>query len=31
MSVIYDANRTSPVNIYGPPGTVASVKDCWNF
>jgi ribonuclease BN (tRNA processing enzyme) len=26
MSVIYDANRTSPVNIYGPPGTAASVQ-----
>jgi ribonuclease BN (tRNA processing enzyme) len=26
MSVIYDVNRASPVNIYGPPGTAASVQ-----
>jgi ribonuclease BN (tRNA processing enzyme) len=26
MSDIYDANRTSPVDIYGPPGTLASVQ-----
>jgi ribonuclease BN (tRNA processing enzyme) len=26
MSVIYDANRIKPVNIYGPPGTKAGVQ-----
>ena len=26
MSDIYDAGRTTPVNIYGPPGTAASVR-----
>jgi ribonuclease BN (tRNA processing enzyme) len=26
MSVIYDANRIKPVNIYGPPGTEASAR-----
>ncbi len=31
MSVVYDANRTSPVDIYGPPGTVASVKGLLEF
>jgi ribonuclease BN (tRNA processing enzyme) len=31
MSVIYDANRTSPVDIYGPPGTVASVNGLMEF
>jgi ribonuclease BN (tRNA processing enzyme) len=31
MSVIYDANRTSPVNIYGPPGTVASVHGLLDY
>jgi ribonuclease BN (tRNA processing enzyme) len=31
MSVVYDANRTNPVNIYGPPGTVASVAGLLEF
>jgi ribonuclease BN (tRNA processing enzyme) len=31
MSVIYDSNHTSPVNIYGPPGTVASVQGLLDF
>ena len=31
MSVIYDANRTSPVDIYGPPGTLASVQGLLEF
>jgi ribonuclease BN (tRNA processing enzyme) len=31
MSVVYDANRTSPVDIYGPPGTVASVEGLLAF
>jgi ribonuclease BN (tRNA processing enzyme) len=31
MSVVYDANRTSPVDIYGPPGTVASVAGLLEF
>lgn len=31
MSVVYDANRTTPVNIYGPPGTAASVKGLLEF
>jgi len=31
MSVIYDANRTSPVNIFGPPGTGASVQGLLDF
>jgi ribonuclease BN (tRNA processing enzyme) len=26
LTVIYDANRTNPVNVYGPPGTQASVQ-----
>jgi ribonuclease BN (tRNA processing enzyme) len=26
MSVIYDANRIKPVNIYGPPGTEATAQ-----
>ena len=31
MSVIYDANRTSPVDVYGPPGTAASVDGLKEF
>jgi ribonuclease BN (tRNA processing enzyme) len=31
MSVIYDANHTSPVNIYGPPGTGASVQGLLDY
>jgi ribonuclease BN (tRNA processing enzyme) len=31
MSVVYDANRTSLVNIYGPPGTLASVQGLLQF
>ncbi len=31
MSVIYDSNRTGPVNIYGPPGTGASVHGLLEF
>jgi ribonuclease BN (tRNA processing enzyme) len=31
MSVIYDGNRTSPVGIYGPPGTGASVQGLLEF
>jgi len=31
MSVVFDANRTSPVNIYGPPGTAASVHGLLEF
>jgi len=31
MSVVYDADRRNPVNIYGPPGTVASVKGLLDF
>jgi ribonuclease BN (tRNA processing enzyme) len=31
MSDIYDANRTSPVNIYGPPGTLASVQGLLDY
>ena len=31
MSVMYDANRTNPVNIYGPPGTAASVQGLLQF
>jgi ribonuclease BN (tRNA processing enzyme) len=31
MSVMYDANRTSPVDIYGPPGTLASVQGLLQF
>jgi ribonuclease BN (tRNA processing enzyme) len=31
MSVIYDASRSSPVNIYGPPGTAASVQGLLEF
>ena len=31
MSVMYDANHTSPVNIYGPPGTGASVQGLLEF
>jgi ribonuclease BN (tRNA processing enzyme) len=31
MGVVFDANRTSPVNIYGPPGTVASVRGLIEF
>jgi ribonuclease BN (tRNA processing enzyme) len=26
LTVIYDANRTNPANIYGPPGTQAGVQ-----
>jgi ribonuclease BN (tRNA processing enzyme) len=26
LTVIYDANRTSPVNVYGPPGTEADMR-----
>jgi ribonuclease BN (tRNA processing enzyme) len=31
MSVIYDANRTKLVDIYGPPGTAASVQGLLAF
>ena len=31
MSIVYDANRISPVDIYGPPGTVASVNGLLEF
>jgi ribonuclease BN (tRNA processing enzyme) len=31
MSVLYDANHTSPVNIYGPPGTEASVRGLLDY
>jgi ribonuclease BN (tRNA processing enzyme) len=31
MSVIYDANRTAPVGIYGPPGTAASAQALTDF
>jgi ribonuclease BN (tRNA processing enzyme) len=31
MGVVFDANRTSPVNIYGPPGTEASVRGLLEF
>jgi ribonuclease BN (tRNA processing enzyme) len=31
LSVIYDANRTDPVNVYGPPGTAASVHGLTEF
>jgi ribonuclease BN (tRNA processing enzyme) len=31
MGVIYDANRTSPVGIYGPPGTAAGVHGLMEF
>ena len=31
MSAEYDFNRTKPVNIYGPPGTDASVKPLVQF
>jgi ribonuclease BN (tRNA processing enzyme) len=31
MGVIYDANRTKPVSIMGPPGTDASVKGLLQF
>jgi ribonuclease BN (tRNA processing enzyme) len=31
MSVIYDANHLSPVNIYGPPGTGASVQGLLDY
>ena len=31
MTVVYDARRTDPVNIYGPPGTVASVQALVQF
>ena len=31
MSVIYDANRVKPVEIYGPPGTEASVHGLKEF
>jgi ribonuclease BN (tRNA processing enzyme) len=31
MSVMYDANRTKQVNIYGPPGTGASVQGLLGF
>jgi ribonuclease BN (tRNA processing enzyme) len=31
LSVIYDANRTDPVNVYGPPGTGASVHGLLEF
>ena len=31
MMVIYDSNRRNPVNIYGPPGTAASVKGLLEF
>src|SRR5215831_13101471 len=31
LSTVYDYNRTKPVNIYGPPGTDASVKALVQF
>ena len=31
MGVIYDLNRTKPVNIFGPPGTEASVQGLLQF
>ena len=31
LSVIYDANRTDPVNVYGPPGTAAGVHGLTEF
>jgi ribonuclease BN (tRNA processing enzyme) len=31
MTVVYDTNRRSLVNIYGPPGTAASVKGLLEF
>ena len=31
LSVIFDANRTDPVNVYGPPGTAASVHGLIEF
>jgi ribonuclease BN (tRNA processing enzyme) len=31
MGVIYDLGRTKPVNIYGPPGTEASVQGLLQF
>ena len=31
MTAVYDAGRSSPVNIYGPPGTAASVKGLLDF
>jgi ribonuclease BN (tRNA processing enzyme) len=31
LGIVYDSNRTSMVNIYGPPGTVASVKGLLEF
>jgi ribonuclease BN (tRNA processing enzyme) len=31
LSSEYDSNRTKPVNIYGPPGTDASVKPLVQF
>jgi len=31
LSTEYDSNRTKPVNIYGPPGTDASVKALVQF
>jgi len=31
MTVIYDARRTDLVNIYGPPGTAASVQGLLQF
>ena len=31
MTAVYDTNRKDLVNIYGPPGTVASVKGLLDF
>lgn len=31
MGLIYDMTRTKPVNIYGPPGTAASVQGLLQF
>ena len=31
MTVVYDTNRKNLVNIYGPPGTAASVKGLLEF
>jgi len=31
MTAIYDTNRTNLVNIYGPPGTAASVQGLLQF
>jgi ribonuclease BN (tRNA processing enzyme) len=31
MSVIYDAGRTAPVEIYGPPGAAASARALLDF